>query len=248
MGTAFDILVLLHVLCVIGGFGAVAYSGLYTSLASRQPDGGTSAVLEVNRLISGLAEMLIYAALLFGIGAVAASHSTIKFSSPWVSAAFGVYLVDIALLHAWIRPSQRMYAGAVRRLEAPTGSYPSMCGDCGECGKCDSPSAGEDTSKPGEGRSASSGAQPAQSGVVVAEGQSNAPTPSPSPTPTPKPTPKPSPSPSPSPSPALSPLQARAKDVEDLRRYERRINVGWACFNLLVVGAVYLMVFKPGGR
>ena len=230
MGTTFEILVLLHVLCAIGGFGAVAYSGLYTSLASRHSNGGTSAVLEVNRLISGLAEMLIYAALLFGIGAVAASHSTIKFSSPWVSAAFGVYLVDIALLHAWIRPSQRMHAGAVRRLEAPADSYPSMCGEwgecgqCGECGKCDSPLSGADASKPGEGTLATSGAQPLQSGVVVAEGQA------------------------PAPAPALSPQQARAKDVEDLHRYERRINVGWACFNVLVVGAVYLMVFKPCGR
>ncbi len=222
MGTGFEILVLLHVLCAIGGFGAVAYSGLYTSLASRQPNGGTSAVLEVNRLVSGLAEMLIYAALLFGIGAVAASHSTIKFSSPWVSAAFGVYLVDIALLHAWIRPSQRTHAAVVRRLEAPAESYPALCGECGGCGTCDSPLAGVDASKLGDGTSTSSGAQPLQSGVVVAEGQA--------------------------PAPALSPQQARAKDVEDLRRYERRINVGWACFNVLVVGAVYLMVFKPGGR
>lgn len=220
MGTGFEILVLFHILCAIGGFGAVAYNGLYTSLAARRPDGGTSAVLEVNRLISGLAEMLIYAALLFGVGAVAASHSTIKFSSPWVSAAFGVYLVDIAVLHAWIRPSQRNHAGAVQRLETPMdpGLASGICGDCGDCGKCETPgSASElDSREPLSPTGDRADVKASASGVLAPV--------------------------------ATSPALARAKDVEDLRRYERRINAGWACFNLLAVGAVYLMVFQPGGR
>lgn len=123
MGTGFEILVMLHVLCVVGGFGAVAYNGLYTSLAQRRSAGGTSAVLEVNKLVSGLAEMLIYAALLFGIGAVSAAgkNSDIKFSDAWVAAAFAVYLVDVGLLHGLIRPAQRRYGDVVKRLEAPVG-------------------------------------------------------------------------------------------------------------------------------
>lgn len=222
MGTGFEILVLLHVLCAIGGFGAVAYNGLYTSLAARRPDGGTSAILEVNRLVSGLAEMLIYAALLFGVGAVAASHSTIKFSSPWVSAAFGVYLVDIAILHAWVRPNQRKHAEVVKRLETPmeSGVGPGMCGDCGECGNCEVPGSGSASgTQPqasGSGGAHQREVKSPEGGVLVSE--------------------------------SISPAQARAKDVDDLRRYERRVNAGWALFNLAVVGAVYLMVFKPGGR
>jgi uncharacterized membrane protein len=216
MGTGFEILVLLHVLCAVGGFGAVAYNGLYTSLAARRPDGGTSAVLEVNRLVSGLAEMLIYAALLFGVGAVAASHSTIKFSSPWVSAAFGVYLLAIGVLHGWIRPNQAKHIEVVKRLEAPAG--PESCGDCGDCGVCETPGL----------RQAEGASQPSRPGVSAAEPTNpeavvdlaDAP-----------------------PAP-----RSTAHDVADLRRYERFINAGWAGFNLLVVAAVYLMVFQPGGR
>ena len=72
MSTGYQVLVMLHLLCVIGGFGAVAYNGLYVSLAQRRAGGaGSRAILEVNTLVSGLAELLIYAALVFGLGAVA---------------------------------------------------------------------------------------------------------------------------------------------------------------------------------
>ena len=221
MGTGFDVLVSLHVLCAIGGFGAVAYNGLYTSLAARRREGGTSAVLEVNRLVSGLAEMLIYAALLFGVGAVAASHSTIKFSSPWVSAAFGVYLVALGVLHGWIRPNQRKHLEVVKRLEAPP--KPPICGECGDCGACETPGAPPPDGAGAPSRSAADGpGRPSAQGAVdVADAP---------------------------PIPTSTAPTSTAQDVADLRRYEKFVNAGWAGFNLLVVAAVFLMVFQPGGR
>lgn len=161
--TGYHVLVMLHLLCVIGGFGALAYNALYMSLAQRRPAGGTGAVIEINALVSGLAELLIYAALLFGIGAVASSHSTVKFSQAWVSAAFGVYIVAIGVLHGWIKRHQRLYAGLVAKLE--------------------------------------SGADPS----------------------------------------------TQQADVVELQKLEKRVGFGWGVFNVLVIAAVYLMVFKPGG-
>ena len=164
MSTGYRILVMLHLLCVIGGFGAVAYNALYVSLAQRRPGAsGSSAVLEVNTLVSGLAELLIYAALVFGVGAVTASQSQVKFSDAWVSAAFAVYLVDIGILHGWIRRHQRRYTAIVRHVEE---SHPA----------------------PG----------------------------------------------------------TRPSELTELEGLEKRVALGWGVFNVLVVGAVYLMVFKPG--
>jgi hypothetical protein len=147
----------------MGGFGAVAYNALYMSLAQRRPAGGTGAVIEVNSQVSGFAEMLIYAALLFGVGAVTLSHSSIKFSDAWVSGAFAIYLVDVGILHGWIKRHQRLYAEVVRRLERPG----------------------------------------ADGGAAAAE-------------------------------------------VAQMKSLEKRVGFGWGAFNLLVVAAVYLMVFKPG--
>jgi uncharacterized membrane protein len=160
--TGYNILVMLHLLCVIGGFGALAYNALYMSLAQRRPAGGTGAVIEINTLVSGIAELLIYAALLFGIGAVASSHSTVKFSQAWVSAAFAVYIVAVGVLHGWIKRHQRLYAALVNKLER--------------------------------------GTDPA----------------------------------------------AREQDVVSLKNLEKQVGFGWGVFNVLVIAAVYLMVFKPG--
>jgi len=164
VSVGFKVLVVLHILCVMGGFGAVAYNALYMSLAQRRPGGGTGAIIEVNSQVSGFAEMLIYAALLFGVGAVTLSHSSIKFSDAWVSAAFAIYLVDVGILHGWIRRHQRQYSVVVRRLETP---------------------------------GAEGGQQP--------------------------------------------------DDVARMKSLEKRVGFGWGAFNLLVVAAVYLMVFQPGG-
>jgi uncharacterized membrane protein len=165
VSTGYQILVMLHLLCVVGGFGAVAYNGLYISLAQRRPGAvGSSAIVEVNTLISGLAELLIYGALVFGVGAVTASNSQVKFSQAWVSAAFGIYLVDIGILHGWIRRSQRRYAAVLHEVEFAN------------------PAAG-----------------------------------------------------------------TRPSQVAELEALEKRVALGWGAFNLLVVLAVYLMVFKPGG-
>ncbi|HET6965177.1 MAG TPA: hypothetical protein VFH58_10430 [Acidimicrobiales bacterium] len=163
MGTGFHVLVLLHLICVVGGFGGLAYNALYMSLAQRRPAGGTSAVLEVNRMVSGLAEALVYAAVLFGIAAVGASHKHIGFGDAWVSAALAVAVAAVGVLHGWIRPNQRRYAAVVEKLETPAG-------------------AGE----------------------------------------------------------------SRETEVADLRSYEKRVGLGWGAFNVLVIGAVYLMVFQPG--
>lgn len=104
---------------MIGGFGGLAYNALYLSLAQRRPGGGTTAILDVNRMVSGLAEVLVYAVVLFGIGAVAASHKRIEFSDTWVSASLGVYVAAVGVLHGWIRPNQRRYASVVQTLEQP---------------------------------------------------------------------------------------------------------------------------------
>jgi hypothetical protein len=173
VSTFYRILVVAHLLCVIGGFGTLAYSGLFLSLARRRGPAGETA-LEINAQVSGLAELLIYGAFLFGIAAVATSSSHWKFSQAWVSAAFALFIVAVGVLHGVIKRNQRLYTATSRRLAEEDGDAGGGAG----------------------------------SGVRAPE--------------------------------------AVKAQVAHLAGLEKRISLGWAGFNLIVVAVVVLMVFKPG--
>lgn len=161
--TAFRIFVFLHLVCVIGGFGALAYNGLYLTLA-RRAKVGVGPVLAVNKQVSSLAELLVYGVVLFGIAAVGSSQSSYGFGQAWVLAALGLYVVDLGILHGWIRRHQRRYEAVSKALVIATSTPP----------------------------------------------------------------------------------QAQPPDIAELAALERRIAAGWGLFNVIVVAAIYLMVFTPG--
>jgi uncharacterized membrane protein len=114
VGTGFKILLFLHLICVIGGFGYLAYGGV-TLMAGRRR-GAAVGTLEVTLQVGVLAELLIYGAAVFGIGAVGSSDSTWTFGQTWVWLALALYVVEVGLLHAVIKRSQREYATLAKRL------------------------------------------------------------------------------------------------------------------------------------
>jgi hypothetical protein len=119
VGNGYKLLLTLHLLCVIGGFGYLAYTG-FTLLVGRHR-GAAVGTLEVTLQVSVLAELLVYGALVFGVAAVGSSQAW-GFGQTWVYLALILYLVDIGLLHAIIRPAQREYSTLAHRLAAaPSG-------------------------------------------------------------------------------------------------------------------------------
>jgi hypothetical protein len=124
VGTGYEILLTLHLLCAIGGFGYLAYSGLALQLGRRR--GAAIGTLEVLSQISGLAELLVYGAFVFGVAAVGSSHSW-SFSQAWVIAALALYLAALGVLHGMIRPARKEYtalAAALVAKEAPSPGPP----------------------------------------------------------------------------------------------------------------------------
>lgn len=116
MSTGYQVLVLFHLLCAIGGFGLLAYRGLFANLARRR---GSLSVLETGIEAGGLAELLIYGAFVFGVAAVGESGGRYAFSQPWVAAAFAVFLVLVGWLHGFIRPAERRLLTLGRQLAGP---------------------------------------------------------------------------------------------------------------------------------
>lgn len=110
-GWAYLLVLFLHVLTVIVGFGGVMLNGLWGKTLSRTT--GEAAAVLANTLyrVSKFAEWFIYAVPVFGILAIVLSDEAHKFSAPWVSASFALYIVGIGVSHGLLMPAVRQLVG-----------------------------------------------------------------------------------------------------------------------------------------
>jgi uncharacterized membrane protein len=108
-GGLYRLLLLLHILTAILGFGAVAFNGLYRNRARQRGGAAELVMLEENGYITHLAEYLMYAVFLFGLAVAATSKSYWEFSQSWLSLAMLLYIIEIGLLHGLIHRAERQY-------------------------------------------------------------------------------------------------------------------------------------------
>lgn len=118
MGPVYDVLLIAHLLCVVGGFGYLAYGGLALTLGRRR--GAALGTLEVTQQVGVLAEVLVYGAFVFGVAALGASGRW-QFAQTWVWVSMVAYLAAIGVLHGVIRSGQRDYTALARRVAASSG-------------------------------------------------------------------------------------------------------------------------------
>ncbi|MDY7103264.1 MAG: hypothetical protein S0880_18940 [Actinomycetota bacterium] len=106
--TLYNLVLLLHILAAIVGFGGIALNSIYLARARALPGQQGHAVLEANSFVtSKVSEMAIYATFLFGIVLIIVSDGAIEFSEGWISAAFAVMIIMVGVIHGMIRPATR---------------------------------------------------------------------------------------------------------------------------------------------
>jgi hypothetical protein len=108
----YKFLLVLHITCVVVGFGGVALNGLYGARAKRAGGREGLAISETNFWVAQkAAEPAIYAVFVLGILLVLASNGpgpggrVWDFDQKWISFAMLLYIVGIALSHAVLRPA-----------------------------------------------------------------------------------------------------------------------------------------------
>jgi uncharacterized membrane protein len=120
---AYQAVLILHILAVIAGFGAMFVSSAYASQARRASGAGRAAISEASeRVFSSVALWAIYAVPILGIALLGMSNKVYKFSQSWVSVAFALYIVILVVLLGAVRPAHRrlnsLLAGAAPDAEA----------------------------------------------------------------------------------------------------------------------------------
>jgi len=131
--TGYRVVLLLHILCAIVGFGGVLLNGLYGREAKRRPGPGGLAITEANYTVSTIAEYFIYAVFVFGFTLVLMSDKAWKFSQTWIWLAMTFYLVGIAVSHTLVLPNARKMkrlsaelVSAGPPVDAPAGPPPQV--------------------------------------------------------------------------------------------------------------------------
>lgn len=115
-GWAYNLLVLAHIACAVGGFGALMYRGWLLDLARRRGGAAQAGVLSVYGQVSSFAEILVYGVVVFGLAAIGVANATGYFRHAWVIAALVVYVAMVGVLHGVVRPAERGYRRTMLEL------------------------------------------------------------------------------------------------------------------------------------
>jgi uncharacterized membrane protein len=116
--TPYRVVLLLHILTAIIGFGAVFLNALYGRAAERRKGAEGLAIAEANYDVSQVAEYFIYAVPVFGILLLLMSDDVYKFSQAWISISFLLYIVGLGLSHGVLRPNVKKMHALMRDLVA----------------------------------------------------------------------------------------------------------------------------------
>jgi hypothetical protein len=136
--TAYDIVLILHILCAIVGFGGVMLNGVYAMEARKRRGAEGLAITEANERVSFIAEMFIFAVFPLGILLVLLSGDDIDFDQTWVWLAMVLYLSAITLSLTQLVPRVKKIIGLQKEILAgppPVGGPPPQAAKIAALGK-----------------------------------------------------------------------------------------------------------------
>jgi uncharacterized membrane protein len=109
----YKIVLVLHILCAIVGFGAVTLNALYGQQAKARRGTEGLAIAEANYLVSKVGQYFIYAVFLLGIALVLLgdNHPGVGFGQTWIWLSIVLYVIAVGISHGMLLPR-------VRRLQA----------------------------------------------------------------------------------------------------------------------------------
>jgi uncharacterized membrane protein len=114
----YKLVLVLHILSAIVGFGAVFLNGIYGQQARSRGGPEGLAITQANFLVSRIGQFFIYAVFLFGVLLVVLSDKAWSFSDSWIAAAIVLYIIGIGLSHGLLYPNVRRIIGLQEELVA----------------------------------------------------------------------------------------------------------------------------------
>jgi uncharacterized membrane protein len=115
---AYKIVLVLHILCAIVGFGAVFLNALYGQQAKSRPGPEGLAIAEANELVSKVGEFFIVAVFFLGIALVLMGDDVWGFGQTWVWLAMTLFIIALGISQGLMSPRVRRLIALQRELLA----------------------------------------------------------------------------------------------------------------------------------
>lgn len=135
---AYKLVLVLHILCAIIGFGTVFFNGIYGAQAKARRGTEALAISQANMLVSRIGEYFIYALFLLGIVLVLLGDPVLDFGQTWIWLAMLLYVAAIGVSHALLWPRvRRMLALTQEMVDAgpPTAGPPPQVAEMERIGR-----------------------------------------------------------------------------------------------------------------
>lgn len=116
-GWLYKVLLLLHILTAIAGFGGVLLNGIYFNESQKRPGAPGRAVSEANYTVAMIAEKFIYAVPVLGVLMVLVSDGAVKFEEAWIWVSLVIYVAALGVSHSIIIPAHRRLNAALVSME-----------------------------------------------------------------------------------------------------------------------------------
>lgn len=132
----YKIVLILHILTVVVGIGAVMLNGLYGAQAKARKGPEGLAIAEANFKVSMVAEKVIYLIPVFGIALVFMSKTdgvqVFDWDQTWIWLSIVLYVVALGISHGVVTPTAKRMLALMRELNAmgppPEGGPPAGAG------------------------------------------------------------------------------------------------------------------------
>jgi len=118
LSDAYKIVLVLHILCAIIGFGTAFFNGIYGAQSAQYKGPEGLAITRANMLVSRIGEYFIYAVFVLGIVLVLIGDNVIDFGQTWVWLAMLLFLIAIGLSHGILWPSARRMIVLMEEMNA----------------------------------------------------------------------------------------------------------------------------------
>lgn len=106
----YDVILLAHIVCAIGGFGANGLAGLYAGQLAPSPSDGAIKYFSASKFY---AEKLIYLIPVFGLIMIAVSRGVSELGEPWVIFGISAWVIAVGVAHSLVWPNERRISALI---------------------------------------------------------------------------------------------------------------------------------------